>query len=236
MRCEPSSTRAYSATARAIQLLRGHGRRGRVAFSAPHRVAVASRARSRRARRGRRRRSSAITAFVDSRCAAPRPPATTIAAPCVEPSGAIAPVASCSRSKPIGSCITWCASSSARWSTSRRGGGPRPTWTRLLRAGDNEDVSPPAPPHALFLDRVCYPADLYLCSRHEESTSRTAKPTTVAWGAGARHHRRRPHHSGAADGAGRPAGANDLLADICRLASWFRIAATVGARHRRPTI
>jgi hypothetical protein len=23
-------------------------------------------------------------------------------------------------------------------------------------------VSPPAPPHALFLDRVCYPADLYL--------------------------------------------------------------------------
>jgi tRNA pseudouridine38-40 synthase len=32
----------------------------------------------------------------------------------------------------------------------------------LLRAGDNADVSPPAPPHALFLDRVRYPADLYL--------------------------------------------------------------------------
>jgi tRNA pseudouridine38-40 synthase len=32
----------------------------------------------------------------------------------------------------------------------------------LLRAGDNADVSPPAPPHALFLDRVHYPADLYL--------------------------------------------------------------------------
>jgi tRNA pseudouridine38-40 synthase len=32
----------------------------------------------------------------------------------------------------------------------------------LLRAADNSDVSPPAPPHALFLDRVCYPADLYL--------------------------------------------------------------------------
>jgi len=32
----------------------------------------------------------------------------------------------------------------------------------LLRADDNSDVSPPAPPHALFLDRVCYPADLYL--------------------------------------------------------------------------
>ena len=32
----------------------------------------------------------------------------------------------------------------------------------LLRADDNADVSPPAPAHALFLDRVCYPADLYL--------------------------------------------------------------------------
>ena len=32
----------------------------------------------------------------------------------------------------------------------------------LLRADDNSGVSPPAPPHALFLDRVCYPADLYL--------------------------------------------------------------------------
>jgi tRNA pseudouridine38-40 synthase len=32
----------------------------------------------------------------------------------------------------------------------------------LLGAHDNSDVSPPAPPHALFLDRVCYPTDLYL--------------------------------------------------------------------------
>jgi tRNA pseudouridine38-40 synthase len=32
----------------------------------------------------------------------------------------------------------------------------------LLLASDNADVSPPAPPHALFLDRVCYPAELYL--------------------------------------------------------------------------
>ena len=32
----------------------------------------------------------------------------------------------------------------------------------LLRANDNSDVSPPAPPQALFLDRVCYPTDLYL--------------------------------------------------------------------------
>jgi tRNA pseudouridine38-40 synthase len=32
----------------------------------------------------------------------------------------------------------------------------------LLLAGDNSDVSAPAPAHALFLDRVRYPADLYL--------------------------------------------------------------------------
>lgn len=32
----------------------------------------------------------------------------------------------------------------------------------LLDADDNRDVSPPAPPHALFLERVDYPADLYL--------------------------------------------------------------------------
>jgi len=34
--------------------------------------------------------------------------------------------------------------------------------SRLLAAGANDDVSPPAPPHALFLDRVTYPPDLYL--------------------------------------------------------------------------
>jgi tRNA pseudouridine38-40 synthase len=32
----------------------------------------------------------------------------------------------------------------------------------LLAATDNRDVAPPAPAHALFLDRVEYPADLYL--------------------------------------------------------------------------
>jgi tRNA pseudouridine38-40 synthase len=32
----------------------------------------------------------------------------------------------------------------------------------LLEAEDNHDVSPPAPPHALFLERVAYPAELYL--------------------------------------------------------------------------
>jgi tRNA pseudouridine38-40 synthase len=33
---------------------------------------------------------------------------------------------------------------------------------RLLDARDNSDVSPPAPPHALFLDAVRYPRHLYL--------------------------------------------------------------------------
>jgi tRNA pseudouridine38-40 synthase len=32
----------------------------------------------------------------------------------------------------------------------------------LLAASSNDDVSPPAPAHALFLDRVTYPSDLYL--------------------------------------------------------------------------
>jgi tRNA pseudouridine38-40 synthase len=34
--------------------------------------------------------------------------------------------------------------------------------TALLDAADNRDVSPPAPAHALFLDCVTYPSDLYL--------------------------------------------------------------------------
>jgi len=33
---------------------------------------------------------------------------------------------------------------------------------RLLAAPSNADVSPPAPPHALFLERVSYPRELYL--------------------------------------------------------------------------
>ena len=35
---------------------------------------------------------------------------------------------------------------------------------RLLAATDNKDVSPPAAPHALFLEAVEYPAELYLAS------------------------------------------------------------------------
>ena len=36
--------------------------------------------------------------------------------------------------------------------------------SRLLGANDNQEVSPPAPPHALFLERVDYPPALYLDS------------------------------------------------------------------------
>jgi tRNA pseudouridine38-40 synthase len=35
------------------------------------------------------------------------------------------------------------------------------TVRQLLLAADNREVSPPAPPHALFLEGVEYPADLY---------------------------------------------------------------------------
>jgi tRNA pseudouridine38-40 synthase len=35
---------------------------------------------------------------------------------------------------------------------------------RLLAAGDNHEVSPPAPAHALYLERVEYPKELYLVS------------------------------------------------------------------------
>ena len=33
---------------------------------------------------------------------------------------------------------------------------------RLLESGDNHEVSPPAPPHALYLEKVEYPPELYL--------------------------------------------------------------------------
>ena len=36
------------------------------------------------------------------------------------------------------------------------------TMTQLLAQDNNSDVSQPAPPHALFLERVDYPDDLYL--------------------------------------------------------------------------
>ena len=41
---------------------------------------------------------------------------------------------------------------------------PPATMEELLIADDNRGVSPPAPAHALFLQRVVYPADLYLPS------------------------------------------------------------------------
>lgn len=39
---------------------------------------------------------------------------------------------------------------------------PLSDMTMLLDARDNREVSPPAPPNALFLDAVTYPAELYL--------------------------------------------------------------------------
>ena len=41
---------------------------------------------------------------------------------------------------------------------------PATDFAALLGAEDNREVSPPAPAHALFLDGVEYPPDLYLAS------------------------------------------------------------------------
>ena len=43
-----------------------------------------------------------------------------------------------------------------------RGRRPATDFARLLMSSDNASTSPPAPPHALFLDVVRYPRDLYL--------------------------------------------------------------------------
>jgi tRNA pseudouridine38-40 synthase len=43
------------------------------------------------------------------------------------------------------------------------------TIARLLGASDNTDVSPPAPAHALYLERVEYPRELYLDPESPES-------------------------------------------------------------------
>ena len=42
------------------------------------------------------------------------------------------------------------------------GARPLDDLARLLVSPTNDDVSPPAPPHALFLEQVTYPPDLYL--------------------------------------------------------------------------
>jgi tRNA pseudouridine38-40 synthase len=34
--------------------------------------------------------------------------------------------------------------------------------SRLLESGDNHEVSPPAPAHGLYLERVEYPGELYM--------------------------------------------------------------------------
>ena len=43
-----------------------------------------------------------------------------------------------------------------------RGKRPESSLSELLLASDNDRVAPPAPPHALCLESVTYPADLYL--------------------------------------------------------------------------
>jgi tRNA pseudouridine38-40 synthase len=51
---------------------------------------------------------------------------------------------------------------------------------RLLAAGDNSEVSPPAPPHALYLERCATPADLYLPPRMKIFLA-SASPADIRW-------------------------------------------------------
>jgi tRNA U38,U39,U40 pseudouridine synthase TruA len=46
---------------------------------------------------------------------------------------------------------------------------PPGTVARLLDASDNREVAAPAPAHALYLERVEYPRDLYLDLESTES-------------------------------------------------------------------
>jgi tRNA pseudouridine38-40 synthase len=48
---------------------------------------------------------------------------------------------------------------------------PPGTVARLLDAADNREVAPPAPAHALYLERVEYPRELYLDPELQESQS-----------------------------------------------------------------
>lgn len=50
----------------------------------------------------------------------------------------------------------------------------------LLEAADNADVSPPAPPHALFLDAVRYPESLYISGVSNAAHSITSS-SPVPW-------------------------------------------------------
>ena len=94
----------------------------------------------------------------------------------------------------------------------------------LLGATDNDEVSAPAPPHALFLDRVRYPADLYLPDGMKIFLA-TASTDDVAWGAA----------HGMLDGVLTTPG---LLADDgeqrCRARTWPSCAASCTGRSSPP--
>jgi len=52
---------------------------------------------------------------------------------------------------------------------------------RLLSASDNAEVSPPAPPNALFLDAVRYPESLYISSGVSNAVHSTTSSSPVPW-------------------------------------------------------
>ena len=105
----------FSATARAVQLLRGHGRGGALALPAAHEWACPPTASSapRSMRRGVPRRRALASA--PSPCAAPRPRSDDHRCDIHQTrSGERVPADWCSRSRRTASSTTWCASSSAR--------------------------------------------------------------------------------------------------------------------------
>lgn len=61
-----------------------------------------------------------------------------------------------------------------------RGRRPIADMNELLEAGDNAGVSPPAPPHALFLDAVRYPESLYISGVSNSMHSITSS-SPVPW-------------------------------------------------------
>ena len=122
-----------------------------------------SRARSiARCSSGRRRPWSASTASSRSRFVAPRRKATTIAVSCGrrtwrDRDGGL--VFEIEANRFLHHMVRFLVGTMVEVASGRR---ENDAVDRLLASSVNDDVSPPAPAHALFLDRVTYPSDLYL--------------------------------------------------------------------------
>ena len=110
-----------------------------------------------------RRPSSASTAFAPSPSGAPRRPTTTIAAHvrrarvAERPGGLVFEIEA---NRFLHHMVRFLVGTMIDIALGRRAAAD--VGDAAPARATTRDVSPPAPPHALFLDRVCYPADLYL--------------------------------------------------------------------------